>query len=167
MVYKLYDKNAPMVYTSGINVGSQAVTVQYNGDVYAPNLNKIPFVTTDVFNSDDWHLVRSLTVDDLEPIQARIERIKTIYDFKTPTNTMQDACVLASKYVGNIDFCNELITLNEPLVFVRGCNPKNLNLRAGSNLNNQNYTLSMGTPFPTQMVSSYGIQVVMVRVCSL
>jgi hypothetical protein len=58
----------PVEFGSGILVDSGRVTVEYNGDVYAPVLSEVPFTTTGIFDPDQWRVIQGVTASDLASV---------------------------------------------------------------------------------------------------
>ena len=58
----------PVEFGSGILVDSGRVTVEYNGDVYAPVLSKVPFTTAGIFDPDQWRVIQGVTASDLASV---------------------------------------------------------------------------------------------------
>ncbi len=58
----------PVEFGSGILVDSGRVTVEYNGDVYAPVLSEVPFTTAGIFDPDQWRVIQGVTASDLASV---------------------------------------------------------------------------------------------------
>lgn len=55
----------PVEFQSGLVVDSTRFTVSYNGQVYAPNVDSIPFTTNSNFVPSDWRLIQGISSTDL------------------------------------------------------------------------------------------------------
>lgn len=55
----------PVPYAEGISVDSNRITVEYDGSVYAPVSEQVPFITGEDFDSSQWRLIQGIAFDDL------------------------------------------------------------------------------------------------------
>lgn len=55
----------PVTYSAGISITSTTQTVFFNGTVYAPNNEAVPFVTSGVFESSKFRVLQGVTANDL------------------------------------------------------------------------------------------------------
>ena len=60
----------PIPFASGINVDNPLITVSYNGEVYAPVYDEVPFVTTATFDQSQWKVVQGVAAIDLSSTGA-------------------------------------------------------------------------------------------------
>lgn len=60
----------PVNYASGLNVSSTRYTVSYDGNVYAPVSEQVPFVTGATFDPSKWRVIQGITLDFIETYQG-------------------------------------------------------------------------------------------------
>lgn len=61
-----YGYEVPVPYTAGISITTPTQTVEQNGVIYTPYLASLPFVTSGVFEVNDFRVVQSILSDTLD-----------------------------------------------------------------------------------------------------
>ena len=76
----------PIAFASGISLTKPNQTVSYGGVVYAPIVDKLPFVTTATFDATQWRVVAGVTQTDLT--SAMSDKLNNRSILNTPTNAL-------------------------------------------------------------------------------
>lgn len=60
----------PILFASGLNIDYPNITVSHDGNIYSPDPEHVPFVTTGTFESSQWRIMQGVTTADLFGLTA-------------------------------------------------------------------------------------------------